>query len=101
MFTIASAKHPLHPLPAYTLDLFYVKLYVINSANLVSAVQRHHKVISFDPLLTAAANRLSGITGDGLKLLQETENGGGGLNNKMLQSMHPALLGSGLDIIKT
>lgn len=99
VLTITSAKHPLHPLPAYTLDLFYVKLYVVNSASLVAAVQRNHKTISFDPFLTAAANRLSGITGDGLKLLQETENGGGGINNKVLHSMHPALLGSGLDIM--
>ncbi|KAF7510550.1 hypothetical protein GJ744_006396 [Endocarpon pusillum] len=95
----ASAKHPLHPLPAYTLDLFFTKLYVVNSASLVSAVQRHHKTISFDPFLTAAANRLSGITGDGLKLLQETESGGGGINNKVLHSMHPALLGPGLDVM--
>ena len=62
-------------------------------------MQRNHKTISFDPFLTAAANRLSGITGNGLKLLQETESGGGGINNKVLHSMHPALLGLGLDIM--
>ncbi|MCJ1348396.1 hypothetical protein MMC31_006628 [Peltigera leucophlebia] len=40
---------------------------------------------------------MAGIDGEGLKLLQEKENGGGGINNKVLHSMHPALLGTGLD----
>jgi hypothetical protein len=74
-----------------------MKTYVINTAKLVSAVQRNHRTISFDPFLTAAAERISGIKGKGLKLLQETENGGRGLNNAVLHAMHPALLGSGLD----
>lgn len=86
-----------HTLPAFTLDLLFTKIYIMNSASLVSAVQRNHKIVSFDPFLTAAANRLAGIDGEGLKLLQETENGGGGVNNKVLHSMHPALLGPGLD----
>lgn len=86
-----------HTLPAFTLDLLFTKIYIINSASLVSAVQRNHKTVSFDPFLTAAANRMAGIDGEGLKLLQETENGGGGVNNKVLHSMHPALLGPGLD----
>ena len=33
----------------------------------------------------------------GLKLLQVKENGGGGINNDVIHSMHPVLLGSGLD----
>ena len=86
-----------HPLPIFTLDLLYTKFYVIKSASLVSAVQRSHKTISFDPFLTTAANRLAGIHGKGLKLLQDTENGGGGVNSKVVHSMHPALLGPGLD----
>jgi cytochrome P450 len=91
-----SAKHAL---PVFSLDMFSIKIYVINSASLVSAVQRNSKTISFDPFLTAAANRMSGIEGEGLKLLQETESGGGGLNNEVLHSMHPALLGEGLDVM--
>ncbi|KAI9753259.1 MAG: hypothetical protein M1835_001006 [Candelina submexicana] len=89
-----SAKHPF---PAFTLNLLYTKTYVINSASLVSAVQRSSKIISFDPFLTGAAHRMAGISGSGLKLLEETESGGGGINNKVLHSMHPALLGPGLD----
>lgn len=84
-----------HPLPAFALDLLYTKIYVISSASLVSAVQRNHKTISIDPFLTAEANRMAGIQGKGLKLLQEKENGGGGINNDVIHSMHPVLLGSG------
>lgn len=40
---------------------------------------------------------MAGIQGKGLKLLQEKENGGGGVNNDVIHSMHPVLLGSGLD----
>ncbi len=40
---------------------------------------------------------MAGISGDGLKLLEETESGGGGINNKVIHAMHPALLGPGLD----
>lgn len=72
-------------------------MYVLNSSRLVSAVQKNHKIISFDPFLTSAANRMAGIDGDGLELLREPKSGGEGINNKVLHSMHPALLGPGLD----
>ena len=91
------SSNPKHPLPAFTLDLLYTKFYVINSASLVSAVQCNHKTISFDPFFTTAANRLAGIHGKGLKLIQETENGGGEVHSKVVHSMHPTLLGPGLD----
>lgn len=65
----------------------------------MSAIQRNHKVISFDPFVTAAANRMGGITGEGLKLLQEKQNGGGGVNEEIITAMHPALLGTALDVM--
>jgi hypothetical protein len=75
-----------------------MRIYVINTSKLVSAVQRNHRYISFDPFLRVAAERVSGIVGKGLRLLiQEPENGGHSLNNALLHAMHPALLGSGLD----
>jgi hypothetical protein len=98
---MTSANHPLHPLPAYTLDMFIGKLYVVNSASLVAAVHRNHKAFSFDPFVTAFTKRAGGITSEGSKLLQETANGGGGMGSKVIHSMHPALLGSGLDIMIT
>ena len=74
-------------------------MHIINSGKLVSAIQRNHKIFSFDPFLTAAANRMAGITGKGLKLLQEKRGGGGGINEKVIHAMHPALLGSALDVM--
>lgn len=83
--------------PIFTLDLLVNRLYVVNSASMVAAVQKNHKIIAFDPFLTAAANRMAGISGPGLKLLQETHSGGDDLNNKVLHAMTPSLLGKGLD----
>ncbi|KAJ5709762.1 hypothetical protein N7493_010053 [Penicillium malachiteum] len=85
------------PLPAFTVDLLAQKTYVITTSDLAAAVQRNSKTISFDPLLVAAANHLAGITGDGLKLLDDTSNGGSGVSKHILHAMHPALLGQNLD----
>ncbi|KAF2770172.1 putative P450 monooxygenase [Teratosphaeria nubilosa] len=83
--------------PIFTLDLLVNRLYVVTSAKIVAAVQKNHKVIAFDPFLTGAANRMAGIEGPGLKLLQESQSGGGNLNQEVLHAMVPSLLGSGLD----
>lgn len=42
---------------------------------------------------------MAGITGKGLKLLQEKQRGGGGINKEVIQAMHPALLGPALDVM--
>ncbi|KAF2146999.1 uncharacterized protein K452DRAFT_261129 [Aplosporella prunicola CBS 121167] len=94
-YTKQSAKHP--DLVIYSMDMITNRAYIVNSPTLVAAVQRNHRIISFDPFLTVAANRMAGIEGHGLELLREEQNGGQGLNNKVLHSMHPALLGTGLD----
>ncbi|SMR45237.1 unnamed protein product [Zymoseptoria tritici ST99CH_3D1] len=83
--------------PIFTLDLLVNRLYVVNSARMVAAVQKSHKIIAFDPFLTAAANRMAGINGPGLRLLQETQAGGKGVNQEVLHAMIPTMLGSGLD----
>ena len=83
--------------PIYTFDLYATKMYIIKTGKLVSAVQRNSKIISFDPFLTGAAKRMAGITGKGLKLLQEKQAGGGGINEDVIHAMHPALLGPALD----
>ncbi len=85
------------PVQIFTLDLLVNRLYIVNSARLVPIIQRNRRIISFDPFLTAAANRLAGVTGKGLRLLQETRSGGGGLLDKLTHSMSPSLLGKGLD----
>jgi hypothetical protein len=90
-------QRSIHPLPAFTLDIFGARIYVINSAELVTAVQRNHKRISVDPFLTTSASREAGIKGDDLKLLEMKDLGGGGLNTKILDAMHSTLLGPGLN----
>lgn len=42
---------------------------------------------------------MAGITGKGLKLLQEKQGGGGGINEAVINAMHPALLGPALDVM--
>ncbi|KAI9672601.1 MAG: hypothetical protein M1831_000036 [Alyxoria varia] len=83
--------------PIYTLSIGTSKLYVVNSASMVSAVQRNLKNISPDPFFESVAARLSGIDGSNWKLLQGKHAGGGELNNKAFDSMIPSLLGKGLD----
>ncbi|KAF3492263.1 uncharacterized protein GIQ15_01780 [Arthroderma uncinatum] len=84
--------------PAFSMNMLNTKIYVVSSASLVPMIQRASKTISFDPFLSGAAERMAGIKkGDGLKLLQETESGGGGVNVAVVHAMKPSLLGSGLD----
>ena len=64
----------------------------------MAQVQRNAKVITFDPFLDSAAERMVNCSPKGLKLLTGKENGGGDLNRKIVKAMHPALLGPGLDI---
>jgi hypothetical protein len=97
--TNISAKHSLHSLPVFALNLFIVKVYVVNSASLLAAIQRNHKTISFDPFTIAVASRGAGITDDGLKLHEDLENGDADLVIKVLHAMHSALLRSGLNMM--
>jgi hypothetical protein len=73
------------------------KFYVVNSSNLVEAVQNHRKVFSFDPFLTDIAYRAGGIERSGLNLLREKENGGLGIMKTVIHDMKRALLGDDLD----
>ncbi|KAI9928474.1 hypothetical protein AWENTII_008206 [Aspergillus wentii] len=92
-----AATYANNPQPAFTLDLLFSKSYVINTPSLVAAVQRNSKIISMDPFMTFAAKAMAGVTGPGLKLLQEKDSGGGGLNQDVVHAMSPSLLGAGLD----
>jgi hypothetical protein len=87
--------------PIFSIDVLVNRVYIVKSARLVAAVQKNHKCISFDPFLTAAANRMAGIRGPGLKLLQERRSGGHDLNNKVLHAMTHSLLGKGLDCMNS
>jgi hypothetical protein len=94
--TFNSKKHPEQPI--ICLDMFFTKFYVITSPDLMQAVQRNAKTLSFEPLLFFGAKNISGISNQkALNLLKETDAGGPGLSSKILHAMTPALVGKSLD----
>ncbi|KAI5258665.1 cytochrome P450 [Aureobasidium subglaciale] len=84
--------------PIVTIDFLVSKVYLVNKSSAVKDVQRNSKVITFDPFLDSAAERMVGVSAQGLKLLRGKEKGGGDLNRKVVKAMHPTLLGPGLDV---
>lgn len=93
--TLNSQKHPAYPI--FSLYMLNSKVYVITSPALMLSAQRNNKAISFDPILTAAAQRVTGARGKTLHLLRDKQSGGHGLNATIIHAMQPALLGNGLD----
>lgn len=89
-----SAKHGLE---AFTMDVLFIKIYVITSPNLVIAARRHHRTMSFEPAITGAARRVTGLKGRGLDLLREKRPGGDTLHGDVVHAMRPSLEGAGLD----
>lgn len=69
--------------PIVTIDFLVSKVYLVNKSSAVAQVQRNSKVITFDPFLDSAAERMVGCSPKGLKLLTSKENGGGDLNRKV------------------
>jgi hypothetical protein len=67
---------------------------LVNKSSAVAQVQRNAKVISFDPFLDSAAERMVNCSKEGLKLLTAKENGGGDLNRKVYFTYH--FLGQGI-----
>lgn len=73
------------------------KVYVVISPDLVSAVRRSHRTMSFDPLIARTAKCVGGIKGPGLELLSEKVAQGGGLGYETMVTLRGTLLGEGLD----
>ncbi|KAE8419648.1 cytochrome P450 [Aspergillus pseudocaelatus] len=93
-FAIMSRKNRL---PAFTMDMLYTKVCIIASPELVSAVRRSRNTMSLGPLFANVAENGAGVNGRGMQLLRDKESGGQGLGQQTADSMHPPLLGSGLD----
>lgn len=70
-----------------TIDFIVSKLYLVNKSSAVAQVQRNAKVITFDPFLDSAAERMVNVSPRGLKLLTRKENGGGDLNRKVCRAL--------------
>lgn len=74
-----------------------MKFYVAYSPELLQASQRQ-KTLTFDAILDFSVSNMSGIKNKKtIRLLETKETGGGGLSNKVLHAMAPALSGQGLD----
>lgn len=93
-----SQKHPDQPIIG--LDMFFTKFYVITSPDLMQAVQRNAKTLSFEPLLLFSSKNIAGIRNQKtLDILKEKENGGQGLGPKIMHAMTPTLTGKPLDVM--
>ena len=91
-------KHPAQPI--ISLDMLFTKFYVITSPDLMQAVQRNAKTLSFEPLLLFSAKNIAGISNPKtLDLLKETDAGGRGLGPKIMHAMTPTLIGKSLDLM--
>lgn len=90
-----SDKNP--NLPAFTIPIFKAKTYVVATPSLLQAIQRNSRIVSFDPFINVAADRIAGCSKYAQYILRETRSGGQGGNQNILHAMHPALLGDGLD----
>ncbi|MCJ1385428.1 hypothetical protein MMC17_008551 [Xylographa soralifera] len=90
-----------HPFPIYTLGMLSGRTYVVNSPDLITAIQRAPKSFSFEPIVTSVGERISipskhGI--DALRYQPNGENGEWGLNHDTISAMRTALKpGANLD----
>ncbi|KAL8940751.1 MAG: hypothetical protein Q9211_002132 [Gyalolechia sp. 1 TL-2023] len=90
-----------HSLPIYTLPIFASKLYVINSIDLISSVQRIPKILAFPPIEAKFASTVCATSKEANELLAHNvngEEGDWGYSYDAYKSMHSALApGPGLD----
>lgn len=73
------------------------KVYVITSPELVPAVKRAHRNMSFDPLITRTAKCIGGLKGSGLELIRSKAQSGQGLGHETIIAIRPTLVGDALD----
>ncbi|RAL07029.1 cytochrome P450 [Aspergillus homomorphus CBS 101889] len=86
--------------PIYTIRLPGIRLYVVNSTSLISAVQHHPRTLSFSPILARVAATLIGASDSGCKVLGDDE------ENGFIRRFHDFNLsnlstGPGLEVIRT
>ncbi|MCJ1294630.1 hypothetical protein MMC34_006188 [Xylographa carneopallida] len=64
-----------HPFPIYTLGMLSGRTYVVNSPDLITAIQRAPKSFSFDPIITSVSERLSIPSKHGIEAVRSHPNG--------------------------
>ena len=61
--------------PIHTLNVLSKKLYVVTGPELVSAVSRNSKTLSFNPFITEIGARLTGLDGAGIAIINDNIDG--------------------------
>lgn len=64
-----------HSLPIYTISVLASKLYVVNSIDLISSVQRLSKLLAFPPIEAKFAMTLCASSKDGNEIIANNVNG--------------------------
>ena len=83
-----------HPFPIYTLGILNGRTYVVNSPDLITAVQRAPKSFSFDPIVTSVTERLCVPSKQGVDAIRyhpNGENGEWGINHDTMIDMYTTL----------
>ncbi|KAH8699136.1 cytochrome P450 [Talaromyces proteolyticus] len=88
-------KHSIYPI--FSLDLIFVKIYVIGSPSLVRNVQQNSKILTFEPFMEFSAKRMAGLSPPALEMLKLKQASGHSLFTDILHGMFPTLLGESLD----
>lgn len=86
-----SAKHPL---PIFTLQTLGKKVYVVTSPDLIQAVQKHARVLTFNPFVSFMAPRIFGVGKEVMAILNDNingERGNWGYLSETATGMHKAL----------
>ncbi|KAL8674087.1 MAG: hypothetical protein Q9168_001482 [Polycauliona sp. 1 TL-2023] len=90
-----------HSLPIYTLPMVTSKLYVVNSVDLISSIQRLPKILAFAPLEAKFATIMCASSREGNEIIANNlncEGGDWGYSHDLHKSMNSALApGAGLD----
>ncbi|KAL9035546.1 MAG: hypothetical protein Q9214_006529, partial [Letrouitia sp. 1 TL-2023] len=90
-----------HPLPAFTLQTLSKRTYVVNSPDLVSAVQKNAKILSFNPFISFVSPRIFDADERAMAAINENidgEQGHWGLMPELGRGIHNTLApGASLD----
>lgn len=97
LIVLSSARAPL---PIYTLNIFSSKIYVVTLPELITAVQRNTKSMSFTPLVAAVSERLLQVDKKDMVIVKDNMNRERGNFGYMrdLHNTHHKLLSPGASL---
>ncbi|CAO1603593.1 hypothetical protein XANCAGTX0491_007175 [Xanthoria calcicola] len=90
-FEVLSTKHPL---PIFTLQTLGKRVYVVNSPDLIAAVQKNAKALSFDPFVSFMSPKIFDAGDEANAIIDDNidgEKGQWGLLHDISRGMHNAL----------